>query len=346
MALRYIAPFVLAAVIFSLDLMVPRGFAVWLWYIPALFVSRPHGKLLAIEVWIFSVLMLGGAMMSPESSVPVAVVFANRSLGIALMAVVALLLYTGGRMNEALRLAHQRAEEASEAKTRFLGYVSHDMRTPLNAIIARLDVIKADAQTAHVLRDLNYIESHASFLSAFIHELLDYANGNENEIEIAPVSLREVFDSIAALFQPLIPEGVSLDISVSSELEFPTDKRRLQHILLNLIANSVKFTQFGSISVYAAESPAGLHLTIDDTGSGVSQAMLEKMFEHGITGDPDGLGLGLAMTKYFVRFLGGYVSAFSDGPGAGLSVEILIPHPDRRTHHFTTRGNPNRPGQR
>ncbi|HQI20025.1 MAG TPA: hypothetical protein PLW55_11820, partial [Leptospiraceae bacterium] len=74
MALRYIAPFALAAVIFSLDLMVPRGFAVWLWYIPALFVSRPHGKLLAIEVWIFSVLMLGGAMMSPESSVPVAVV--------------------------------------------------------------------------------------------------------------------------------------------------------------------------------------------------------------------------------------------------------------------------------
>ncbi len=269
--------------------------------------------------------MLGGAMLSPESTVPGIVVFTNRVLGIGLMAVVVLMIYSAALLNTDINAEREKAEKASAAKSRFLGYISHDLRTPLNAIIARMDVIRAGVSEGRVLRDLEYVEGHAGLLNAFIHELLDYARNETQRNEIQPVPILETIKEVTALFQPLVPEGVTLETAIDPNLEFPTDPRVLQHILLNLISNALKFTKFGSVTVYAGSRPSGLHISVEDTGTGVSESLLRQMFEPGITTDGDGLGLGLALTRHFVASLGGTISATSEGPESGLTVDIHLP---------------------
>lgn len=239
---------------------------------------------------------------------------------------------------EELRAAKEAAEAADRAKSRFLANVSHDLRTPLNAVIGMCELLLKSTLDAPQQEYAETIRDSADSLLLLIEDLLD-ATRIESEqlaLEPAPLELRGLVEgSLAQVAGAAASKGLTL-ISLY-EGEVPSrvvgDAGRIRQVLVNLLSNAVKFTRSGEVVATVAASPreGGHELTfaVRDTGPGVAQERMHLLFEpfrqiEPKSDDSGGTGLGLAICKGLVELMGGRIWAESE-PGAGAVFSFTVP---------------------
>lgn len=226
-----------------------------------------------------------------------------------------------------LRRASFAAEEASRTKAAFLANVSHEVRTPLVAVLGVADMlqglVEGGAPRDVVLDHLNIIQRSGKHLLSLINQLLDLSSDEQGKLRIEAIEIepRSLLEEIGSLFRTKAAErSLAFDVRVEGELpdHFVTDPTRVGQVIVNLVDNALKFTEEGSVEVeLRAEPPASesgrarLRLTVRDTGPGVPADQRERIFESFHQADTSlarthgGLGLGLAISRVIARRLGG-----------------------------------------
>jgi signal transduction histidine kinase len=231
--------------------------------------------------------------------------------------------------------ARREAETANALKDQFVMTVSHELRTPLTAIAGWARML-VDGMVSEEKRDdaLRTIERNAQAQKRLIEDLLDVAGimAGKLRLDIKPVvvidTMRMAVDAVSPAANA---KGVQLDVAIDREAgTLAADPERLQQIVWNLLSNAVKFTPAGGkVSLTVTRAPRALHISVADTGPGISADLLPHVFERFRQGGPSrrqgGLGLGLAIVRNLVELHGGTVTAHSDGEGRGATFEVVLP---------------------
>lgn len=243
------------------------------------------------------------------------------------------------RTETLLERARLDAEEASKTKSLFLANVSHELRTPLNAIIGYSEMLQEDAADfgyEEISPDLDKINTAGKHLLGIINEILDLSKIEAGRIDITVESflVQDVIDTIVGTISPLITANentLALDCDPNLGI-METDVTRLRQILYNFLSNAAKFTKNGTITLSAHRAPDTdrLNFSVSDTGIGMNEEQLERVFDPFIQGDSSttrkygGTGLGLTVNREFARLLGGEVDVKST-PGKGSTFTICLP---------------------
>ena len=233
--------------------------------------------------------------------------------------------------------ARDEAESSNRAKDEFIAMISHELRTPLGAILIWAQLLKSDdVDPGAVTRAVGMIERSTKTLAQLIDDLLDASRiiAGKLTFETRPLELRPVID---AAFEAASPAAEAKGILLERSLPGPLppvagDPGRLQQVVGNLLANAVKFTpEGGRVEVRLARSGSTAHITIIDTGSGISPEFLPFIFERFRQADTTstrkqkGLGLGLAIARQIVQLHGGTIEASSAGEGRGSTFTVKLP---------------------
>ncbi|MEU8610828.1 response regulator [Actinoplanes sp. NPDC048791] len=225
---------------------------------------------------------------------------------------------------------------ASQAKSSFLANMSHELRTPLNAIIGFSDLMRLeepDGDRRRVPADwVDHIHTSGRHLLGLINDILDLAKVEAGRLELRLAPLR-VDTAVSELLTGLAPLLSAKNLTVTTTLPEATalvDRVRFRQIVENLLSNAIKFTpDDGAISVTVGQSGDLVEVTVADTGVGIDEDDLERVFEEfQQVGDPDrqraGTGLGLALTKRLVEAHDGEISLIST-PGQGSAFTVRLP---------------------
>ena len=236
----------------------------------------------------------------------------------------------------ALIAAKEQAEAANQAKTRFLANMSHEVRTPLNGVLGMAQVMAADTLSEPQAKRLRILTESGQALLALLNDILDIAR-----LETGAVRLRaEIFDlaplveaSCAAFSGAAAAKGLALSVDIAPDLRgrWTGDPMRLRQVLGNLVANAVKFTDEGGVTVRVRPATkGGLRFEVEDTGMGVAlehQTELFKTFsqvDSSLTRAHDGAGLGLSICRELVELMGGTIGVHS-ALGLGSSFHFTVP---------------------
>ena len=242
-----------------------------------------------------------------------------------------------------LETARKDAERANRAKSEFLSNMSHDIRTPMNAIVGMTAIATANQDDPEQVQNcLKKIALSSKHLLGLINDVLDMSKIESGKMTLSmdQVSLREVMESIVDIVQPQVSMkqqhfNVSIH-DVSTESVF-CDSVRLNQVLLNLASNAIKFTPDGGeieLSLYEEPSPKGdayvrIHLSVRDNGIGMTPEFQATIFESFTREDntrvhrTEGTGLGMAITKYIVDAMGGSIELDS-APGEGTEFRVTL----------------------
>jgi PAS domain S-box-containing protein len=235
------------------------------------------------------------------------------------------------------RAARERAEAASRAKDEFVAMISHEIRSPLNAILGWSQMLRQGSldKTA-AANALESIERNARSQAQLVSDLLDISRVITGKLRInaRPV---DVAISIESALEAIRPAADAKQITIAVEREpYATvvtgDADRLQQVFWNLLSNAVKFTpRKGRVEVKISRSDSQLGITVSDTGAGISPEFLPYVFDRFTQADTTtarrhaGLGLGLSIVRHIVELHGGTISAESEGQGKGASFRISLP---------------------
>ncbi|HTU26977.1 MAG TPA: ATP-binding protein [Pirellulales bacterium] len=228
--------------------------------------------------------------------------------------------------------------EASELKSRFLSYMSHEFRTPLGSIrsIARLLLDRMDGPlSAEQEKQVRFIQDSAIELNDMVNDLLDLAKIEAGRISISPAwfEMVDLFAAIHGMFKPLLTsDSVSLILKEPDDVPpIFTDDKKLSQILRNFISNALKFTQKGEVVVTARrEGEDCVAFTVSDTGIGIDKEHHAAVFNDFVQIDSPlqrkwrGTGLGLSLSKKLAELLGGTVAMTSE-LGLGSKFSVIIP---------------------
>ena len=261
----------------------------------------------------------------------------SNDAGVYALLVVAIDVSDLVRARIAAEEAQKEALAASRAKSDFLARMSHELRTPLAAIMGYGELL-ADGITGPVneeqKRQLARIRASANHLLSIIDEILTLARmeAGKEKADLKDVDVSELMDSVASMAEPLASaKGLAFKVEVEPrDLKVHTDPVKLRQVLLNLLSNAVKYTDAGSITVKSVANNGVVDFSVTDTGVGVGEEHLEKIFEpfwqveHTTTRRAGGTGLGLAVTRQFVDLLGGKIEVESE-LGRGSTFRVLIP---------------------
>lgn len=258
--------------------------------------------------------------------------------GLALALLLFLRQQAAAQRQLALELAV--AAETARAKGEFLANVSHEVRTPLNALLGVAELLAASELTATQRRQVQLFREAGHTLHELINDLLDLSKieAGHLDIEHRPFSLHHLLDSVVELMRPRA-EGKGLRITLQRADSLPDgvagDRMRLQQALNNLVANAIKFTSNGEVCVRAAPDPTrphGVLIEVVDTGIGIAPSKLDTIFEpfrqadSSVTRTYGGTGLGLAITRRVAGMMGGSVTVTSQ-PGLGSVFRLCLPLP-------------------
>ncbi len=221
-----------------------------------------------------------------------------------------------------IKLAMEEANSANKAKSIFLARMSHELRTPLNAILGFSNILKKSMNaTQEEKNNLNIIKRSGEHLLNIINEILELSKIEAGKIEIVPkvFNLKELIEDIDSIFAFRCKEkGLEFKIVLDDNLPevVKMDELRLRQILINLLSNSLKFTNEGEISLYLYAKSQKLFFEIKDTGIGIESKDLKRVFKpfEQIKHDDynkNGTGLGLSITKELVTLMNGSIYAKS-----------------------------------
>jgi signal transduction histidine kinase len=246
--------------------------------------------------------------------------------------------------NELLRRQAIELEQASIAKSQFLANVSHDVRTPLNAILGYTSLLLrgvsgdlAPAQRESLVR----VDANARHLLGLINEILDITRieAGKMPVRLAPIKLRELIDEIMIEVEPLIA-GSKLEVTVRVPPGLSvirSDRQKLKQIVLNFLTNALKFTPRGSVTVTCRHDRATreVAIAVADTGIGIAEEDQPRIFEAFSQADPSpsretgGTGLGLAICQRLAALLGGRITLESK-VRQGSTFTLIIPLGSKR----------------
>ena len=242
---------------------------------------------------------------------------------------------TAGR----LRRAMEEAERSNRQKSVFLAKMSHQLRTPLNAVIGYSEILLEDAKEHddEQIADLRRINSAGKHLLSLVTDVLDMSKieSNKTDLIVQPFHLMDFLDDVVATGRSLVTangnefvveRGPGLGIVIS-------DETRLRQAVLNLLSNAGKFTKNGRVTLSASrQSENGddwIRISVSDTGIGISQDNLQKLFKDFNQADPStaskygGTGLGLALSRHLCRMMGGNIDVQSEfGRGSRFTIRI------------------------
>jgi two-component system, NarL family, sensor histidine kinase EvgS len=266
-----------------------------------------------------------------------------------------------GRRREAevrLRAARDEAEQATRAKSTFLATMSHEIRTPINAMLGTIDLLTHAKLAEPDRQSVSIIQNSANGLTNLLNDILDFSKIEAGKLSVttASTALLPHIEHATSMFAPRAAEkGIALTLRVDPRLRksHSTDGIRLRQVLTNLVSNAVKFTNHGSVAVVVdivAETVDTqlLRVTVTDSGIGMRQAELEKLFQafyqsanQHATREP-GTGLGLAISKQITHMLGGTLELTSElgrGSVATLTLPLTIASTEYSFHHDGERAN-------
>ena len=244
------------------------------------------------------------------------------------------------RLELELTAARHAAEDANLAKSAFLATMSHDIRTPLAAIIALLELERdaGKAQGREFSQGLDVAFRSARELLELVGDSLDLSRieAGQLELHLTPVAWAPLFDDIARLFEPQARrKGLALELDVGPELsgEYWVDALRMRQVLHNLVGNALKFTEQGRVSVAVRgrleASLLALQISIEDTGVGIDADHQALLFQPYVQVGDDlsqrqaGSGLGLSICQELVALMGGHIELLST-PGQGTRITLRL----------------------
>jgi signal transduction histidine kinase/FixJ family two-component response regulator len=247
-----------------------------------------------------------------------------------------------------LEAAREAALNASKLKSEFLASVSHEIRTPMSGVMAMTDLAMQMPLPAEARRYLEVAQSSADLLLQVIDDVLDFSKVEAGKLAMHPVELdiRAEIDQLVVLMGPRAEaRGLLLHARVDHSVPqlFVGDPARLRQILLNLVANALKFTEHGSVTIEVRaldshETEAGdveLHFAVRDTGVGISPDNQRRIFDAFVqvsgasNGERGGTGLGLAIAARLVTLMGGELKVTST-PGTGSTFFFVVKFPRAR----------------
>lgn len=228
--------------------------------------------------------------------------------------------------------------QASDLKSRFLSYMSHEFRTPLGSILS-INSLLADELDGPLSpeqhKQVAFVSTAARELSDMVDDLLDLAKIEAGRISISPAwfDMFDLFSALRGMFRPIV-DASAVDLIFEEPLGLPrlyTDDKKLGQILRNFISNSLKFTTRGEVRVSARmEGENKIRFAVSDTGIGIAAELHDTLFEDFSQVDSPlqkrlrGTGLGLSLCKRFAALLGGEVGVDST-PGVGSTFFVIIP---------------------
>ncbi len=238
---------------------------------------------------------------------------------------------------EDLAAAKESAEKADQIKSAFLATMSHELRTPLNSIIGFTAILLQQLGgpiNAEQDKQLSMVLHSAKHLLSLISDILDISKIEAGQLTVAveQFSLNESILKIVQTVRPLAEKKLlALSVELTDEVGVVTgDVRRVEQILLNLLSNAVKFTEQGSIAVRSAYEAGSFVTTVSDTGIGIRDADMGKLFkpfqqiDTGLSRQYEGTGLGLSICKRLAELMGGSIRVESR-PGEGSSFSFTLP---------------------
>ncbi len=266
---------------------------------------------------------------------------AHVGIGIGFLIALILLPFYVNYFSDELRKAREHADEANQARGRFLANVSHEMRTPLNGVIAMADVLRETSLNGSQREIVDTLGTSANLLLAQIEDVLDMAKieAGRVQIERMPFDLGKLLTSTVKVVLPQARyKGLAVNTEIAAETTrwFAGDAHHLRQVLLNLLANAIKFTERGEITlrvtaVKLGESEARVRFEVEDTGIGIAPEKQSIIFEpfaqadDSITRVYGGTGLGTTIARQLVSLMGGEIGLKSElGIGSLFWVELPL----------------------
>ena len=270
------------------------------------------------------------------------------SAGLTLLFIIDLLYMR--RMNRQLQIMTREAESANKAKTDFLSTMSHDIRTPMNAIIGLTTIAEKNlGDPASVSDNLRKISLASNHLLTLINDILDISKVESGKLTLSPLtfSIVETVENLVNISQPMVKEkNIDFNFRVSSmETEYLyADQLRLNQVYINILSNALKYTEpGGQVSVDLRQEPSDrpgcvrVTYVVADTGMGMSPEFMARMYQpfsrqtDSRVNTIQGTGLGLAITKQMVELMGGVIDCQSElGKGTTFTITLDIPAAERQ----------------
>ncbi|MGE0131027.1 MAG: PAS domain S-box protein [Blastocatellales bacterium] len=235
------------------------------------------------------------------------------------------------------RAARSESEDASRSKDEFIAMISHELRSPLNAILGWARILRQGRPDEELYqRAAEIIERSARMQSQLIEDLMDTARivSGKLRLDVRPVNLVAVIEKAMDVVRPAADaRGVALDARLDPDAgQITGDPDRLQQVIWNLLSNAVKFTKGGGrVEIGLERVDPYIQITVHDTGRGIKPEFLSQVFERYHQADASGarrtsgLGLGLSLVRQLVELHGGSVLAESEGEGKGATFTVKLP---------------------
>ena len=249
----------------------------------------------------------------------------------------AVIAIENARLFEEIQDKSRQHEAASQHKSQFLANMSHELRTPLNAILGYTELM-ADGICGQLpektLGVLKRLESNGRHLLGLINDVLDLSKIEAGQLvlDLSDYSLEDIAQTVRSTLEPLAADKkLAFKVEVAPKLPAGYgDGRRLTQVLINLVGNAIKFTDAGEVIIKGSASDGSFHLSVRDTGPGISAADQAKLFQefqqadNAITRKKGGTGLGLAISKRIIEMHGGKIWLESQ-VGQGSTFSFTVP---------------------